>query len=126
VVRFLSLEPLLGPLRGLPLLTDIDWVIVGAERGPSCRPVSMEWVREIRDQRRAARVPFFFKQWGGRTPKAGGPPGLVDDRPWHRGPSLPFRAAKGQSAPRRGDRHLRAEEEQPDMRNDRRTLFALN
>jgi len=82
-VRFLSLEPLLGPLRNLPL-TDIDWAIVGGESGPHCRPVRLEWVCEIRDQCRAVGVPFFFKQWGGRTPKAGGR--LLDGREWNEMP----------------------------------------
>jgi protein gp37 len=70
-VRFLSLEPLLGPLRGL-VLNGIHWVIVGGESGPNARPMSRVWVQEIRDQCLEAGVPFFFKQWGGRTPKAGG------------------------------------------------------
>ncbi len=64
-VRFLSLEPLLSPIPGLPL-KGIDWVIVGGESGPGCRPMRAEWVREIRDHCLAAGVPFFFKQWGGR------------------------------------------------------------
>jgi protein gp37 len=70
-VRFLSIEPLLGPIPALPL-EEIDWVIVGGESGGGRRAISVEWVRDIRDQCRAARVAFFFKQWGGRTPKAGG------------------------------------------------------
>lgn len=70
-VRFLSCEPLLGPLRNLDL-SNIDWVIVGGESGPQHRPMRAEWVREIRDCCVAAGVPFFFKQWGGRTPKQGG------------------------------------------------------
>lgn len=70
-VRFLSLEPLLGPLPSLDL-DGIHWVIVGGESGPSARPMSRVWVEEIRDQCLEAGVPFFFKQWGGRTPKAGG------------------------------------------------------
>lgn len=69
--RFLSLEPLLGPLPDLEL-TGIDWVIVGGESGPRSRPVSAEWVADIRDQCLAAGVPFFFKQWGGRNKKAAG------------------------------------------------------
>jgi len=63
-VKFLSLEPLLGPLPNLDLV-GIDWVIVGGESGPGCRPIQPEWVREIRDQCAAAHTPFFFKQWGG-------------------------------------------------------------
>jgi protein gp37 len=63
-VRFLSLEPLLGPLPDLNF-TGIDWVIVGGESGPHARPMDGAWVRDIRDQCRAAGVAFFFKQWGG-------------------------------------------------------------
>ena len=70
-VRFLSLEPLLGPLGAMDL-EGISWVIVGGESGPHARPLQPEWVREIRDQCADADVPFFFKQWGGHTPKAGG------------------------------------------------------
>jgi protein gp37 len=70
-VRFLSCEPLLGPLPSLDL-AGIDWVIVGGESGPTPRPIRQEWVTAIRDCCQAAGVPFFFKQWGGRTPKAGG------------------------------------------------------
>ena len=87
-VRFLSLEPLLGPLAKLEL-AGIGWVIVGGESGPNARPLKAEWVREIRDRCDQKGVPFFFKQWGGRSPKAGGreldgrtwdelPPGQVD------------------------------------------------
>lgn len=64
VVHFLSLEPLIGPLRNLPL-DNIQWVIVGGESGPRSRPIDEEWVLDIRRQCRAAEVPFFFKQWGG-------------------------------------------------------------
>jgi protein gp37 len=71
LVRFLSIEPLLGPIPHLPL-GGVDWVIVGGESGGGRRPMAPDWVREIRDQCLAADVPFFFKQWGGRTPKAGG------------------------------------------------------
>jgi protein gp37 len=70
-VRFLSVEPLvedLGPLD----LTGIHWVIVGGESGPAARPMEEAWVRSIRDQCREQRVPFFFKQWGGRNKKAAG------------------------------------------------------
>lgn len=70
-VRFLSCEPLLGPLTGLDL-SGIDWVIAGGESGPRHRPMDPAWVEEIRDACELAGVPFFFKQWGGRTPKAGG------------------------------------------------------
>lgn len=64
MVRFLSLEPLIGPLGNLNL-EGIHWVIVGGESGPGARPMRPEWVREIRDQCREQNVPFFFKQWGG-------------------------------------------------------------
>ncbi len=70
-MRFLSLEPLLGALPGLDLRA-IDWVIVGGESGPKARPVDLKWVTDIRDQCVEARVPFFFKQWGGRNKRATG------------------------------------------------------
>lgn len=70
-VRFLSLEPLLGPLTNIDL-TGIHWVIVGGESGPNARPMDPGWVEDIRDQCLDVGVSFFFKQWGGRTPKAGG------------------------------------------------------
>jgi protein gp37 len=70
-VRFLSCEPLLGPLDGIDL-DGIGWVIAGGESGPRARPMDPEWVADLRDQCLEAGVPFFFKQWGGRTPKAGG------------------------------------------------------
>lgn len=63
-VRFLSLEPLIGPLKSLPL-DGIHWVIVGGESGPQARPMRKEWVKDILRQCRTAKVPFFFKQWGG-------------------------------------------------------------
>jgi protein gp37 len=84
VVRFVSLEPLLGPLPALDL-TGIDWVIVGGESGPGARPVDPDWVREIRDQCLSAGVPFFFKQWGGTRKKAAGR--LLDGRAWDEMPS---------------------------------------
>lgn len=77
-VRFISAEPLLDTLypsehldRQLDL-TGINWVIVGGESGPTHRPMNVEWVREIQAMCEDGKVPFFFKQWGGRTPKAGG------------------------------------------------------
>ena len=69
-VRFLSCEPLLGPLPDLPL-DGIDWVIAGGESGFNARPVDPEWFRELRDHALQARTPFFFKQWGGIRAKAG-------------------------------------------------------
>ena len=70
-VRFLSVEPLLDDVGTLDLL-GIQWVIVGGESGPHARPIQEGWVTSIRDQCVEAGVAFFFKQWGGRTPKAGG------------------------------------------------------
>lgn len=69
--KFLSIEPLLGPLSGLNL-SGIDWVIVGGESGPSARPIQRKWVVDIRRQCRQAGVPFFFKQWGGVNKKKTG------------------------------------------------------
>ena len=77
-VRFLSCEPLIGPLDltlfldGLAAGDKLHWVIVGGESGIGARPMDAGWARALRDQCRRANVPFFFKQWGGRTPKAGG------------------------------------------------------
>jgi protein gp37 len=85
-VRFLSIEPLLGPISDLPL-DGIHWVIVGGESGPRHRPVQADWVRDIRDQCARAGVAFFFKQWGGRTPKAGGR--VLDGVEWSEFPSRP-------------------------------------
>jgi protein gp37 len=70
-VRFLSIEPLIGPVGNLDL-KGIDWVIVGGESGPGARPMNAAWVREVRDQCISAGVRFFFKQWGGLRPKSGG------------------------------------------------------
>ena len=70
-VRFLSIEPLLGPIGNIDL-EGMSWVIVGGESGPQARFMRLEWVRDIRDLCAQAGVPFFFKQWGGHTPKAGG------------------------------------------------------
>jgi protein gp37 len=70
-IRFLSVEPLLGPIDDLPL-DDIHWVIVGGESGPGCRPMEEKWVLSIRDQCESADVPFFFKQWGGVNKKRSG------------------------------------------------------
>ena len=92
-IRFLSIEPLLGPIDALPL-RGIQWVIVGGESGPQHRPLDPAWVRAIRDQCLAAGTPFFFKQWGGRSPKAGGR--VLDGRVWNEmpeGTDAPFPAA---------------------------------
>ena len=82
-VRFLSLEPLLGPLADLDL-RGIHWVIVGGESGPGARPLDEEWVVGIRDQCVRARVAFFFKQWGGVNKKRTGR--LLDGRTWDEQP----------------------------------------
>jgi protein gp37 len=82
-IRFVSVEPLIGPVGQLDL-AGIDWVIVGGESGPGARPMQVEWVREIRDQCRRATVAFFFKQWGGRTPKSGGR--QLDGQEWNEWP----------------------------------------
>lgn len=78
-VRFLSLEPLLGPLPDLDF-TGIDWVIAGGESGQGHRPLDLDWVRDIRDRCGVDGIPFFFKQVGGRTPKSGGR--ILDGRTW--------------------------------------------
>lgn len=89
-IRFLSCEPLLGPLSALPL-EGIHWVIVGGESGPRARPMKREWVMEIRDQCQKAGVAFFFKQWGGTRKKKAGR--LLDGRTWDELPaSVPLPA----------------------------------
>ena len=90
-VRFLSCEPLLGSLRSTltrrPLdLSGIHWLIAGGESGPGCRPVDADWIRELRDWSVEAGTAFFFKQWGGRTPKAGGR--VLDGRTWDEFPEV--------------------------------------
>ncbi len=82
-VKFVSFEPLLASV-GRVDLTGIDWVIVGGESGPRARPMAEEWAIEIRDQCRAAKVAFFFKQWGGIRPKSGGR--LLCGREWNNYP----------------------------------------
>lgn len=84
-VKFLSLEPLLGPLDGIRL-DGIDWVIVGGESGPGARPIDPTWVASIRDQCIAANVPFFFKQWGGIKRKTTGR--ILDGRTWDEYPVM--------------------------------------
>lgn len=78
-VKFLSLEPLLGPLPGMDL-SEIDWAIVGGESGPGARPMEEAWARDVRDQCRTAGVAFFFKQWGGVQKKRTGR--QLDGRTW--------------------------------------------
>lgn len=95
-VRFLSCEPLLGPVDITQLIGrraedrtggSLDWLIVGGESGPGARPMNADWVRSIRDQCVRHQVAFFFKQWGGRTPKAGGRE--LDGRLWDQRPAVP-------------------------------------
>jgi protein gp37 len=85
-IRFLSCEPLLGPLAELDL-AGIGWVIAGGESGPGHRRADPRWITEIRDRCTAAGVPFFFKQWGGRTPRQGGRE--LDGRTWSQMPAPP-------------------------------------
>ncbi len=84
-VKFLSLEPLLGPLPDLNL-RGIDWAIVGGESGPRARVMRQEWVIEIRNQCQAAGVPFFFKQWGGTNKKKNGR--TLEGQTWNQMPSV--------------------------------------
>lgn len=84
-LKFLSIEPLLGPLPGLNL-DGIDWVIAGGESGPRARPMNPDWVSDIRDQCQVARVPFFFKQWGGTRKKKAGR--LLEGRTWDEMPVM--------------------------------------
>ena len=94
-VRFLSCEPLIGPLADLNL-AGLHWVIVGGESGLGHRPIDAVWVADIRDQCIHQHVPFFFKQWGGRTPKAGGR--MLDGRTWDQFPQAARYAADLASA----------------------------
>jgi protein gp37 len=101
-VKFLSLEPLLGPLPDLPL-DGIHWVIVGGESGPGARPMDPSWVLTIRDQCRAAGVAFFFKQWGGTNKKRAGR--VLEGRTWD---EIPFLSTLGGVSPRSGSGRTRA------------------
>jgi len=83
-IRFLSIEPLIAPVGKL-CLDNIHWVIVGGESGPRARPMKPEWAIDIRNQCVTARVPFFFKQWGGRSPKTGGR--LLEGKVWSQFPT---------------------------------------
>ncbi len=87
-VKFLSVEPLLGPIPRLPL-SGMHWVIVGGESGPGARPMEAHWVRQIRDRCLAQGVPFFFKQWGGVNKKAAGRE--LDGRTWDEMPVMEHR-----------------------------------
>lgn len=90
-VHFVSFEPLIGPIPKLSLRA-IDWVIVGGESGPNARPILPEWVRKIRDHCEKVDVPFFFKQWGGRTSKSKGR--VLDGRKWNEMPGNHFELAQ--------------------------------
>jgi protein gp37 len=83
-IKFLSVEPLLGPLHKINL-QGIDWVIAGGESGPGARALDPEWVRELRDRCLAERVPFFFKQWGGVLKSRTGR--ILDGRTWDEMPA---------------------------------------
>ncbi len=95
-VRFISAEPLLGSLSSLSLV-DIDWLIVGGESGSNHRPMKEEWVRELRSKAEQAGTAFFFKQWGGRTPKAGGRE--LEGRTWDEYPGPPRSDRRGDQVP---------------------------
>jgi protein gp37 len=83
-VRFISAEPLLGPLEGLDL-DGIDWLIAGGESGPKHRPVREEWFLDLRNRCTNEGVAFFFKQWGGVRSKSGGR--LLEGRTWDEMPT---------------------------------------
>ena len=93
-IRFVSFEPLLGPV-GTVNLGGIHWAIAGGESGPGARPVDIEWLREIRDHCETQNVAFFFKQWGGRTPKSGG--NSLDGRQWLHYPETIMNMVPGSS-----------------------------
>jgi len=104
--RFISAEPLLGPLEGLDL-TDMHWVIAGGESGAQFRPVREEWIRGIRDLSVAHDVPFFFKQWGGFRAKSGGR--LLEGREWNQMPSHklePVLAPTGPKVPKKRQKDI--------------------
>jgi protein gp37 len=88
-IKFISAEPLLGPLEGIDL-TGIDWLIAGGESGPRHRPVREEWIVDLRDRCHAEGVAFFFKQWGGPRAKSGGR--LLGGQTWDEFPAAPLAA----------------------------------
>jgi protein gp37 len=91
-VRFLSVEPLVGPVGKIDLAC-IHWVIAGGESGPRARPMHIDWARDVRDQCKQQEVAFFFKQWGGSRPKSGGRD--LDGREWN---ELPYASAADRAA----------------------------
>jgi protein gp37 len=86
-IKFISFEPLLGPI-GKCNFQDIDWVIVGGESGPGARPIQEKWIVEIRDNCEKSNVPFFFKQWGGFNKKKAGR--LLEGKTWDGMPALEY------------------------------------
>jgi protein gp37 len=86
-IKFLSIEPMLGPISNMDL-NGIDWVIVGGESGPRARPIQYEWIVDVRDQCIKSQVPFFFKQWGGTNKKKAGK--LLDGKIWNQMPRYNF------------------------------------
>ena len=86
VVRFVSAEPLLGPLDVYSFSPTIDWMIVGGESGPNFREMKEEWALDIRDQCFEAAIPFFFKQWSGVYPKKDPRGNLIDGFKWDERP----------------------------------------
>lgn len=84
-VRFISFEPLIGPIINLPL-AGIDWVIVGGESGSKARPMDLEWARKIRLRCEKQKIPFFLKQLGGKNGKRGGDEALLDGKVWRQYP----------------------------------------
>jgi protein gp37 len=94
-LRFLSIEPLLGPMGKIDL-TGIRWVLLGGESGPRARPMDADWVREVRDQCIDNSVAFNFKRWGGLRPKARGR--LLDGREWNEFPDRPAASASAEAA----------------------------
>ncbi len=102
-VRFLSIEPLLGRI-GTLCLEDLHWVIVGGESGHGARPMNVDWVREIRDQCWRARVPFFFKQWGGVQKSKNGR--VLDDRTWDEMPRVSVAGSPATGLSKWGRKHL--------------------
>jgi len=93
-IRFLSVEPMIGPVGKIDL-EGIHWVIAGGESGPGARPIEEAWVRELRDQCRVSGTAFFFKQWGGKTPKAGGR--KLEGREWNEFPHITRRVSRNRT-----------------------------
>jgi protein gp37 len=84
-VRFVSMEPMLGPMSDFPI-DDIDWIVLGGESGPGARPMEKQWVNEVHNRCKQNNIPFFFKQWGGSNRKETGC--LLDGKCYHEMPQL--------------------------------------